>query len=322
MSTHGVRAEWEQVPDEVRSAIGEALGSPVVEAVNQAGGFSPGVAARSQLADGRRCFIKAVSPTQNPETPNVHRREANVMAQLPPGLPVPELLHVLDDGTWIVLVFDEVEGTMPNLPWSLDDLDRAFEALDRLADSCTRSPVPDLPLFEETHAADFDRFAQLAAADGAATIEGGMLTGPLDDWTERHLHRLADIEAGWREASAGKTLVHTDVRADNLLIDRDGAFWVVDWPHACIGAGWSDKLFMLPSVGLGDGPSPSAVEAALDPFAGVDSGAVDALLVALLGYFTFMSLQPSSPGLPTLRGFQRDQAEVSRRWISDRLGLD
>jgi hypothetical protein len=47
------------MPEDVRAAIDGIAGSPVVEAVNLDGGFSPGPAARCTLADGRVVFVKA-----------------------------------------------------------------------------------------------------------------------------------------------------------------------------------------------------------------------------------------------------------------------
>ena len=75
MTDPGHRIQWEDVPQHVRVDLERALGSAVVEAVNQRGGYGPSLAARCGLADGRRVFIKAVSPAQNPDSPRMTRRE-------------------------------------------------------------------------------------------------------------------------------------------------------------------------------------------------------------------------------------------------------
>ena len=94
---------------------------------------------------------------------------------------------------------------------------------------------------------------------------------------------------------------------------------LVDWPHACIGAAWIDKVCFLPSVGLAGGPSPTEVEQVLDPLAGTDFDAVNRVLAALTGYFTVEGLSPDPPGLPTVRAFQRAQGLVGRTWLAARL---
>jgi len=315
MRPQGVRVEWGEVAAHVRDEVASALGSPVVQAQNQPGGFSPGVAARCQLADGRRYFIKAVSSDQNPDSPGIHRREARTTAALPRALPVPSLLHVVDDGHWVVLVFEEIDGRAPSLPWSIPELRAAFAALDELAEATTPCPIPGLPSFGELQASTFNGYRTLEAGDGSALER-------IDAWSRRHLTRLAELEAGWAAAAHGASLLHADLRADNLLVRPDGTFVVVDWPNACVGAAWVDKLCMLPSVGLDGGPTPIVVEDVLEPFAGIDADAVNHVLVAVAGYFTYQGIQSDPPGLPTVRAFQRSQGELARAWLAHRLVLE
>ena len=54
--------------------------------------------------------------------------------------------------------------------------------------------------------------------------------------------------------SAGDTLLHTDVRADNLLLTADGEVVVVDWPHACRGSAFVELVLFAPSVAMQGGP--------------------------------------------------------------------
>ena len=119
-------------------------------------------------------------------------------------------------------------------------------------------------------------------------------------------------------ASEGATLLHTDLRADNALLGADGRVWFVDWPWACTGAAFVDPLFMLPSIGLGGGPTPAAVARRYDLFAGVDDGDVTTVLVALAGFFVRQSLDPPPPGIPAVRAFQAAQGRVALGWLRDR----
>jgi thiamine kinase-like enzyme len=56
-----------------------------------------------------------------------------------------------------------------------------------------------------------------------------------------------ELESVWGDAARGETLLHADLRADNLLITADGVM-VVDWPYAVTGARWLDGLLLLVSV--------------------------------------------------------------------------
>lgn len=302
----GQRADWLDVPTPVRAAVEDALGARITTAVNQSGGFSPGVAARCALSDGRRAFVKAVSPTQNPHACRIHRREAEIARRLPPWLPAPALRHVIDDGEWVVLVFDEVAGEPPAEPWTWDDLDVVMPAVDELARRVTPSPIDGQSVVVR-HRPVFDGWRRLAAGDG--DVAG------LDPWAAAHLDVLAALETGWEAAAAGDTLLHADLRADNILLGADGRVWFVDWPWACLGAAWIDPLFMLPSIGLGGGPAPSAVAERYGLFDGVRDEDLVAVLTALAGFFLRSSLDPPPPGIPAVRAFQRAQGEVAVGWL-------
>lgn len=307
----GQRLEWGEVAPSVRAAIEERLGSQVVEARNESGGFSPGVAARCLLADGRRVFIKAVSPEQNPQACRIHRREAEVASQLPEDLPVPRLLEVVDDGHWVVLVLDEIDGQQPEEPWTQEQLAVVLPALQRFAQRVTPTPAPGLQTIADRYVAAFHGWRDIAGGDVDATSYGGAVRASVD--------HLADLEAGWVEAAAGDTLLHTDLRADNLLLTPDGDVVLVDWPWACTGAAFVDLVLFLPSVGLGGGPDPQTVIERHGLFADVGDDALLAVFAALAGFFVRQSLDPPPPGLPTLRAFQRSQAEVALTWLLPRI---
>ena len=97
---YGVRLAWSDLPDRLHDWVGGVLGAPVVSASSQPAGFSPGSADRVVTADGRRGFVKAVSPEQNPDTPGLHRRETAVLRTLADVRSVPRLIDAYDDGEW------------------------------------------------------------------------------------------------------------------------------------------------------------------------------------------------------------------------------
>jgi hypothetical protein len=119
-AAEGVRVDWTGLPAAVRSAVEQACGSPVIRAVTQPGGFSPGAAARLSCADGRRFFVKAVSAEANPDSPKLHRRESRVLAALGPlaeagQILVPRLHAVIEQPPWIALLMDDVDGAQAQI---------------------------------------------------------------------------------------------------------------------------------------------------------------------------------------------------------------
>jgi aminoglycoside phosphotransferase (APT) family kinase protein len=310
------RIPWSELPARIRAEVERRLGSQVVAARSQTGGFSPGVAARLELADGGRAFVKAVSPERNLVTPSVYRREARIVAAIPPAAPVPRLLWMLDDDPdgWVVLAFEDVEGRQPSLPWRDDELDLVLEAMAALATDLTPSPLRP-PLVVDAAASfgglDHLSWASLVAAPNPA----------LDSWSARHLERLAALEASAPEAARGDSLQHFDIRADNLLLTADGVR-IVDWPHAHVGQPWIDLVWFAPSVTMQGGPLPEDLVRRYPPALDADPAGLDAVVAGVAAYFTAGSLLPPLPGLPTLRAFQAAQAEVARAWLAERTGWE
>lgn len=306
------RVMWQDIPSSVRAGIEEVLGGPVVEAVSQPGGYSPGSADRVVTADGRRAFVKAASPAINADTPTIHRREAAISARLPRAVPSPALIGAVDDGEWIALVLEDIEGRHPSTPWQARELAAVLDALQQV----TSVDLPaDLPVTDLADVLARDALARwrVVTPDAIPALPGG-----LDAWVRTRLDALTDAAAQAVEDVRGDRLVHYDVRADNILVRPDGAVVLVDWPWGARGAGWFDALALLINVLYYD---PSAdVEELLTAgvFDGMSRGAATNVLAALGGMFLEASLRPDPPRMPTLRTFQRDQAIVTLDWVRRR----
>jgi len=130
------------------------------------------------------------------------------------------------------------------------------------------------------------------------------------EWSE--LERLAELEAAWREAVHGSTLLHCDVRADNLLVTKKGVVFV-DWPHACVGTPVFDLVAWAPSV-VSRVARPRDLLALSDP--GPFSTATRWRPGRRLQRLPRPPLTPTAPtGLPTLRTFQGAQGGVAVAWL-------
>ena len=271
----------------------------VVATQSGAGGYSPSFASRCDLADGRRVFVKAVSPAQNPESPDMLRSEIDATRRLPHQVPAPRILQVYDDGDWIVGVFEHVDGHMPGRPWVPNEAREVFTAVRELGTLPLAEATRALPTAEDRLATTFCGWTTLA----------NMPSPALDDWPAAHLDDLVALESGWSDAVRGDALVHLDVRSDNVLIEPTGRVVLVDWPHVCIGARWLDLLVMIPSLVLEGAGEPEVLADRI----GLDApgDAVDAVVAALAGTFTWAASRPDPPGLPTVRAFQRAQGEVA-----------
>ena len=331
----GIHLPWHRVPDAVKAwAAGVALDRPSSEEApsgvsksalststlsasdrsplrvsDRSGGFSPGATSVLEWSD-RSIFVKAVGVELNPDSPDIHRREIQVSSALPRTPRFPRLLSSYDDHDWVALAFDVVEGRPPAHPWQRVELERVAHALLAMhADLTMVSHTPVEPLSE---------FARGIFGGWADLAENGPPSG-LDPWAVNNLDRLASLEAAWPEACDGSTLVHGDVRSDNVLISTDAVVFV-DWPHGAVGNPAFDVVAWAPSVELEGGPTPEELLDLYDPSHRLDADGVTVLLTAIAGFFVSHSFWPPPPGLPTLRPFQAAQGDVALSWLRRRTG--
>ena len=300
----GVRIGWADLPAHVRAAVEQKLGAPVVEAVSQTGGFSPGTADRVVTATGARAFVKTASPALNPHSYEIARQEARFSPALPPTAPVPRWLGTYDDGEWLALILEDIDGRNPRTPWVEDELDAAVSGLRRLAEALTPPPVPDAPLAADLLRFDLAGWSRIAAEPPT----------DLDPWVAANLGALGAAADRGCAALVGNTLNHCDVRADNMLLRPDGSMVFVDWPWACVGPAWLDIVMLAINVIVhgGDG---DRVLADVDPAKATD------LAAGLCGYLVDVARRPPPPGLPTVRAFQRAQGDALLPWLRERLPM-
>nr|WP_218849242.1 phosphotransferase [Nocardioides perillae] len=298
--------QWAHLPPLLRRSVEGRLGTTVVEARSQDAGFTPGMAAVLVGADGTRHFVKAASVAAQRTFAEAYREEARKLAALPPAAPAAPLRWVLDEDGWVVLCTAYVEGRAPARPWRQPELDALLDALG--AASTALTPVPP-GLAVATFAEEFG--ALRGHWDHVRATRPDLSPATLDDGA--HLAALA------LEVTAGDTLVHTDVRDDNVLLRADGSAVLCDWNWPVRGAAWVDTAMAL--VGpRGDGLDVEGVLAARPLLTGVPAEHVDALLALLLGYFCHAADQPVPPTSPHLRAAQAWQRDVVLDWLRERRG--
>lgn len=303
----GSRLGWHEVPDDLRTAVETRFGGNVVASDSRSGGFSPGLASVLTFADGSRVFVKAVSAARNAQTVELIRDEQRVLAALPAHVPAPRLRWTYDDGEWVALATDAVDGYNPGEPWTADDLARFLAAATTLAEALTPRPFDADPVWE---IGEFSSWSRLAADPESARFA---------PWIRDRMPELADLDAAWATATRGDSLLHGDFRADNVLLTPDGGCVVVDWPSVRTGPPWLDLLCTLPSVAMHGGGDPQQLWRDHPLARAVDPDAVNTVLAGFAGFLLGRSLQPVPPLLPTIREFQRAQGEVALRWLFDRL---
>ena len=297
------RLQWAHLPPAVRALVEQRCGSPVVEADSRDSGFTPGFASVLTCEDGGRHFVKAASVKAQKLFAHSYREEARKLAALPAEAPAPALRWLHDDDEWVVLGFEYVEGRAPRRPWRRDDLDASLAMLARAVEVLT--PPPE-GLMLGTFAEEF-----------------APLPGFWDHVRERHpglehADEAAALAARFAEVTGGDTLVHTDVRDDNILITADGAV-LCDWNWPVVGAAWLDTAILM--IGpRGDGLDVDAVLAEAELTRDVPAEHVDSAIALVTAYFLKQADEPVPPTSPHIRAAQRWQGEVCWDWLCERRG--
>jgi len=300
------RLQWAHLPPGVRALVEQQCGSPVVDAASRDAGFTPGFASVLTCADGSRHFVKAASVKAQRMFADSYREEARKLAALPAETPAAALLWVHDDDEWVVLGFEYVDGRAPHRPWRRAELDVALDALARAADVLT--PPPDgLPLdgFAEEFASLPGYWDQVRAAHPQLA----------------HAGEAAALAARFGEVTGGDTVVHTDVRDDNILLTPDGEAVLCDWNWPVVGAAWLDTAMLM--IGpRGDGLDVDAVLAEAELTRGVPAEHIDIVIALVTAYFLKSADEPVPPTSPHIREAQRWQGEVCWDWLCERRGWD
>ena len=287
----GVRLPYGRLPAAVRGWAEDELGAPVTGARTQAGGMSPGCAARLRTADGGAAFLKAVGPELNPDTPGLFRHELTVLRALSPAPGRPRLLASYDDGSWTGLLLEDVEGRHPDLTDAATAA-AVWDAVTAQARELTPAPAG---LRISTLADNARKWAQrwrLVAEEPARY---------LPDWAAPQAGALLARVLALPGRLAGESLCHWDIRNDNLLIRPDGQVVIFDLGMARIGPAWADEFCL--ALEAGDEQPSAACLAAIEQRHGVPGDLLTDVIIALAGSLAWSALQPQRPGLPNMAGF-------------------
>jgi hypothetical protein len=306
----GVRLTYDAVPAAVRAWVEEQLGSPVVATAEQVGGMSPGCATRLTCADGTRAFVKAVGAELNPDTPGLFRREIGVLRHLGEHELWARLLASYDDGAWVALLIEDVEGRHPDFA-DPAELESVLTGVERLADVLQHRDVPaSVDLVDVAHV--FGKWA-----DSLATLADAPAVTPVPDW-------LRSDPEGWAEVlrhHAGLPMPHVahwDIRVDNLLRRSGGEVVFVDWGTAARGPSWADPL--LARLERVDDPWFDTSAASSPALAEAGEEAVTAFLAGFGAHLAVRSVVAVDVNLPTLNDFRIRESRRMLEAVARRSG--
>jgi hypothetical protein len=291
----------------------------VVSWSEQIGGFSPGCTTRVVGSDGTRAFVKAVGAELNPATPTLFRREIEVLELIGAG-PLWAALHAsYDDGQWVALLLEDVEGTHPD-PADDRHMAELMAATDALGEALATVDVPSGPLAQEFHDPGLidvrARFRTwLEAFDHLDDIPRDLLPARIRADAARCRRLVAALPDGGDDR-----LTHWDIRNDNLLRHPGGGIVFVDWGAAGVGPSWIDPL--LARLERVDRPWFDEAVARSPVLSAAGDERVTGWLLGLGCHLAWRSTYAADVNLPTLNDFRRTEARRLLGAAARRLDAD
>jgi hypothetical protein len=306
----GVRLRYDAVPAGVRAWVEETLGSPVVSTAEQVGGMSPGCATRVTCADGTRAFVKAVGVELNPDTPGLFRREVGVLEHLGAHELWARLLASYDDGAWVALLIEDVEGRHPDFTHATE-LEAVLAGTDRLSEILRERDVPSSVDLVDV------AFVLRRWAESLSTLAEAPSAAPVPDWLRADPYGWADVLREHADRPMPH-VAHWDIRVDNLLRRPDGEIVFLDWGAAARGPAWADPILARlervddPWFDDSIGASPALAEAG--------DAVVTAFLAGFGAHLAVRSLVAVDVNLPTLNDFRIRESRRMLEAVARRTG--
>ncbi len=290
--------------DHVRDRIAALLGTRVIDARSPVGGYTPAQRWIVTLADGRTAFAKTGIDVETSRVATWLRTEHRAYTDIHEAF-MPRVLGWDDTDEQPLLLLEDLSGAHWPPPWSPEHIGAIEAMLESVARTTPPEWVDDLETRERPHLSGWARVQQ----DPERFLGLEICT---EAWLARHIDTLLKI--GVSAVLSGESLVHFDVRSDNLcLIQAHGALApkIIDWNHLGRGSAEVDRVLWLSSLQREGGPPPWE----LVP----DSRGISALLS---GYFAAQAGLPPIPTAPGVRNLQREQLDVVLHWAIRELGLE
>lgn len=253
-----------------------------------------------ELEDGRTAFVKIAAFEY---TADWLRDEHRVYEALDGHPFLPRSLGWDDDGLAPALVLEDLSGETWPPPWDPARIDAVLATLDAVHATSPPTGVP--PAVESQFG--LDGWPDVVV-DPQPFLALGICSPA---WLDAHLPALADASAS--AEIGGDSMLHFDVRSDNLCLRGDRAVFV-DWNNACVGNAVLDTAAWLPSLHDEGGPAPHEILPDETP-------GLPQLASLLAGYFSARAGLPPIPQAPHARPLQLAQSTTSLPWAARLLGL-
>lgn len=265
--------------------------------VRRTGGYSPAERWVATLPDGSTVFAKVAT---TPLVARWLRQEARIYSEVQAQC-MPAIAAFEDDPERPMLIMEDLTYAHWPPPWSW----RNVEAVRASLAAVSSIPAPDfLPSATEAIFQTGQQW-QAVARDPRPFLSLGLCD---TTWLDAALPTLLAAEAS--AVMEGNSLLHMDVRSDNLCFADEDEPVLLDWSHAARGPAKLDVAFWLPSLQFEGGPAPETILPDEPGYAALISG-----------FFAARAGQDVIPDAPFVRRVQLEQLSMALPWAIRQLEL-
>lgn len=197
------------------------------------------------------------------------------------------------------MILEDLSGAVWTQRWTSGHIDRVLALIAELHVTKPPPEVPDL-----TAVSGELKGWQEVADNPLPFLSLGMVSA---QWLRKSLPTLVSAEKSAK--LGGESLVHLDIRSDNLCFHGKRTL-LVDWNWAHRGNSRADLVFWLPTLQGEGGPAPW--EFAVDE---------PALIAMVAGYFAAKAPKPAHAHTTAIRQLQLDNLRAALPWAIRTLGL-
>lgn len=280
--------------NEIRERLEALLGHRPTAFHTVEGGYTPAQRWCVDFTDRGRVFAKIGTTDQSS---SALRKEYAAYSNFE-GKFMPELRAFDDHPDSPILLIEDLRDAQWPPPWTDS---RVADVLSTLND--VHSLGPPIEPFSSVHSRIKNGWREVEANPDAFDH----LALVSREWRQKAISSL--VEAADRVNTDAPTLIHFDVRSDNLCIADRGAV-LIDWNVACLGNPDLDTGFWLPSLHSEGGPPPESILA--------DSPEIAAWVS---GFFAARAGLPIIPYAPRVRTVQLSQLRMALPWAMRALKL-
>ncbi len=322
------RPLWKDVPGALVAKIEGVLGGKIASAAGVLGGYGPSACFSVMLENHARFFLKGTHPGQEAHGKKALEQEIQAYERLADfSLFMPRYIGQVgqgDDDDWHLGIFSYIDKAQSPLPWTEKKIVSVFLLLGKIHGK-TGSSLPhitDCNFIAGFLSPEECGWIRLAREEAVRQRFLSIFSNvdPAKTWLDRALPLFLNCSKELSDLlKSHPGIFHGDLRSDNILLDENGKFFLVDWTNACEGPVILDLVFFICGLSAETGYSGKDLLSLYTRVTGISFSRSDVqkALVSASGYYALQAGKPVPKRLPQLRWVQKQHLWGALHWLAD-----